>query len=76
MSYKSDQACRRLSTYIADDIRSPVIALQNADPISVLFDGATDNTTIEVEVVFVRYVSDGEPKSAFLSLQEAHHAHA
>ncbi|KAM3850348.1 zinc finger protein 862-like [Diretmus argenteus] len=76
-SYKSDQACRRLTPYIADTIRQSIVtSLRNSTAISILFDGATDNSVQEVEVVYARYVNNGEPKTVFFSLQPVKHAHA
>ena len=76
-SYKSDQACRRLAQHISDEIREPIArALREATVISVMFDGATDKSTEEVEVVYVRYLKDGEPQTRYLSLQPLQHAHA
>ena len=44
--------------------------------ISILFDGATDASVTEAEVVFIRCVKDGVPITSFLSLEGVKHAHA
>lgn len=77
LSYRSDQACRRLCKVIADDIREPLIeSVRSADAISLMFDGATDASITEVEIVYVRYVENGLPVTTYLSLQSVAHAHA
>ena len=77
LNYRSDQACRRLMIPISEVIREPILeSIREADAISVLFDGATDASVTEVEVVFVRYVKDGTPTTSYLSLQGVQHANA
>ena len=68
----------RLATFVVEDIREPILQeIRNARVISVMFDGATDNSISEVEVVYVRYLTAaGKPKTSFLSLQPLEHAHA
>ena len=76
-SYRSDQACRRLALHISNDIREPILrSLRDARMMSVFFDGATDKSTEEVEVVYVRFLTDGQPHTRYLSLQPLQHAHA
>ncbi|KAJ4948497.1 hypothetical protein JOQ06_020031 [Pogonophryne albipinna] len=76
-SYRTDQACRRFTPHIVENIRHSVnTSLRNITAIFILFDGATDNSVQEVAVVYVRYVTNGEPKTVFFSLQPVKHAHA
>ena len=66
-----------MSIHIADDIRQPILdAIRDAHMFSVLFDGATDKSVTEVEVIYIRLLSQGQPKTFFLSLQPVEHAHA
>ncbi|KAJ8022231.1 hypothetical protein HOLleu_39653 [Holothuria leucospilota] len=63
--------------YIVDDIREPLKdASNNARVFSVIYDGATDASVTEVEIVYCRYVRDGKPLNCFVNLHEVEHAHA
>ena len=76
-SYNTDQACRRLSVDITDVIRSDILQkIRETDVISVMFDGATDISTTEVELVYVRLLVDGHPENYYLALKNIEHAHA
>ncbi|XP_052778454.1 zinc finger protein 862-like [Mya arenaria] len=76
-SYQSDKACSRFGGYIAQAVREPIqAALQEAKSISVMFDGATDCSVSEVEIIYCRLVKDGVPREYFVGLQELEHAHS
>ncbi|KAJ8026207.1 hypothetical protein HOLleu_33990 [Holothuria leucospilota] len=76
-SYRTNTACRRFTQYIVDDIREPLKdAINNARVFSVIYDGATDASVTEVEIVYCRYVRDGKPLNCFVNLHEVEHAHA
>ena len=42
----------------------------------IVFDGATDHSVSEVEIVYCRYVKDGEPCDVFIGIEGLEHAHA
>lgn len=64
----------RLTDYVAEDIRQFLIkSLCNAR--YLLCDGCTVKSTQEVEIVYVRYVDQGEPKQVYLSLPPVQYAH-
>ena len=44
--------------------------------ITIIFDGATDTSVIETEIIYVRLLDNGLPKNYFLALKEVHHANA
>lgn len=41
-----------------------------------MFDGATDCSVSEVEIVYCRVLKNGEPKEFFIELEDLEHAHA
>lgn len=76
-SYHTDKGCARFGTYIADAIREPIQdALRNAKSIAIMFDGATDCSVSEVEIIYCRVVKDGLPTDFFISLEDLEHAHS
>ncbi len=42
----------------------------------MLYDGATDSSITEVEIVYIRFLQHGSPKDVLVGLQELEHAHA
>ena len=42
----------------------------------LMFDGATDTSVLEVELVYVRYVINGQARNQYLRCQPLDHAHA
>jgi hypothetical protein len=52
-SYQTDKACARFVPHIAEFIRQGVReSLSNAKALSIMFDGATDSSVSEVEIVY------------------------
>lgn len=41
-----------------------------------MFDGATDCSVSEVEIVYCCVLKNGEPKEFFIGLEDLEHAHA
>jgi hypothetical protein len=77
LSYSSDMACRRFTEYIVKAIREPILrAIADADILSIMFDGATDCSISEVEIIYCRFLERGEPRDVFVSLEDIEHAHA
>nr|XP_057918161.1 zinc finger protein 862 [Doryrhamphus excisus] len=75
--YTSDNACRRFIPFIFETLKKPQLQnIQNARVISVLADGSTDKSTVEQELVYIRYILDGEPVSQFLSIEEVNNGNA
>lgn len=57
---KSDKACARFAPYIAESIRDDILeSLRDARALSVMFDGATDCSVSEVEIVYSRVLKNG-----------------
>ena len=76
-SYATDQACRRFIPYIADEVREEVKqSLETANVFSVLYDGATDCSVSEVEIVYARTATRGIVEEKFIGLQDIKHANA
>ena len=76
-SYCNDQACRRLTPFLDEPIRDEILAeIADAPILSVLFDGATDVSVTEVEIIYVRIVKNGEVKEYFCGLGNLEHANA
>ncbi len=67
----------RIATYIADQIRDDLKEkVRNARVISICYDGATDCSVTEVEMVYVRLLDNGMPRSFYLKIVDVEHAHA
>jgi hypothetical protein len=76
-SYRCDQACRRFMEYIYDDIQDKTITfIKNARVFSVMFDGATDVSVSENEIIYARVVEKGIPQNVFVQIGAVEHAHA
>lgn len=41
-----------------------------------MYDGATDTSVSEIEIIYVRLLQDGNPKDYFMGLVDREHAHA
>lgn len=76
-SYRTDQACRRFIEYIYDDIQTESrCLLTNARVLSIMFDGATDVSVSENEIVYARVVEQGVPRNVYVKINSVAHAHA
>ncbi|XP_013383761.1 zinc finger protein 862-like [Lingula anatina] len=65
------------TSFIAAAVNEPIQkALSEAKALSIIFDGATDTSVAEVEIVYCRIVVDGRPKEYFVGLQDLQHAHS
>ena len=75
--YGTDQACRRFMKYIFDDIHEQNRTLvKNSRVLSIMFDGATDVSISENEIVYARIVDKGVPRNIFVQITAVKHAHA
>ena len=76
-SYCNDQACRRFVPFLAEAVREKINeTISDAEVLTVLYDGATDASVGEVEIVYVRVIRAGEVKEFFCGLTDIEHAHA
>ena len=76
-SYQSDKACRRFIDYIHDDVAEPILQkIKDANVMSIMFDGSTDNSVTEIELVYIRILDHGEPRNYYLGIAACEHAHA
>ena len=67
----------RFAPFIAEDIREPIQEkIQNCKALSIMYDGATDCSVSEVEIIYVRLLENGYPKDYFVALQDLEHANA
>jgi hypothetical protein len=67
----------RFAPFIADAIRDPLREqIENCKALSIMYDGATDTSVSEVEIIYVRLLQDGYPKDYFMGLVDLEHAHA
>lgn len=67
----------RFAPYISDAIREPIREkIANCKALSIMYDGATDCSVSEVEIVYCRMLDNGYPKDFFVGLEELEHAHA
>ncbi len=78
ISYCSDQACRRIAIHIAEQLREEMMeGVRNAKFLSLCYDGATDVSVAELEVIYIRYLNThGTPVSNFMKIVDVEHAHA
>ena len=75
--YQNDNACRRFTKYLYNDVMSTTFnEITNCSMMGIMFDGATDKSVCEVELVYVRYVIDGQARNQYLRCQPIEHAHA
>lgn len=51
-------------------------AVRDSHVYSVMFDGATDCSVSETEIVYCRYLKDGYPEESIIGLEDIEHAHA
>ena len=53
--YKTDHACRRFVEYIYDDVMRPTFGLlSTCQMMGIMFDGSTDKSVSEMELVYAR----------------------
>ncbi|XP_068756409.1 zinc finger protein 862-like [Montipora capricornis] len=73
----NDHACKEFCKHVSDTFRADVIdSLSTAKFISIIADGATDVSCLEEEIVYVRFVSGGAPKTCYVELAEVENAKA
>ena len=67
----------RLAVPICDVLRADTDnILQGARFIGICFDGSTDSSVHEVEVIFFTSLENGDPVTHYCSLEDVKHAHA
>ena len=77
ISYSTDMACRRFTAYIVKALREPIIqSIANVNVLSIMFDGATDSSVSEVEIIYCRFLEHGQPRDVLVGLTDIEHAHA
>ena len=68
---------RRFMEFIDKDIQAnPKTLLKETNVFSILFDGATDVSISENEIVYARIVEEGIPRNVFVNICAFEHAHA
>ena len=70
-TYMNDHACKEFCKHISDTFKADIRdSLGTAKFISIMADGATDVSCLEEEIVYVRFVSGGAPKTMYVGLEE------
>lgn len=70
-NYDNNHGAREFIAAIAETLQQDATEdIKRSPYISILADGSTDTTIKEQEIVYVRYISDGEAKTRFVSLEE------
>ena len=73
----NDHACKEFCKHISNTFRADLIdSLSIAKFIFIMADGATDGSCLEEEIVYVRFVSGGAPKTCYVELAEVESAKA
>ena len=73
----NDHTCKEFCNHISNTFRADFIdSLSTAKFISIMADGATDVSCLEAEIVYVRFVSGGAPKTCYVKLAEVESAKA
>jgi hypothetical protein len=76
-SYQTDMACRRFMKYIYTDIQNQNLkGLKDARVLSIMFDGATDIAVCENEIIYARFIDQGEVRNVYVGIKAVEHAHA
>jgi hypothetical protein len=76
-TYMNDKKCREFISVIAKMFIEDLGAeLKNANAYAILSDGSTDSSVIEEEIIFIRFVKNGQIYTRFMSLQAAPNAKA
>lgn len=76
LSYRTDKACGRFVEIIHKDIMQKTARfLSNARVISLMFDGATDFSIFENEIVYSRFVYNGIYKILLVKIQDVKITH-
>ncbi|CAC5420100.1 unnamed protein product [Mytilus coruscus] len=69
-SYQTDKACARFAPFIADAIRDPIKEkIENCKALSIMYDGATDVSISEVEIIYVRLLDDCNTSDFFIAFK-------
>ena len=70
-TYMNDHACKEFCKHISQTFKADLQdSLRAAKFISIMADGATDVSCLEEEIVYVRFVSSGAPKTIYVGLEE------
>ena len=69
-SYQSDQACRRFISFIHKELEEQLLKkIKEAKVMSFLFDGSTDTSSKEIELIYVRILDhNGSPTNLYFRL--------
>ena len=64
--YKTDNTCRRFVEYIYDDVMRPTFGLLGTcQMMGIMFDGATDKSVSEMELVYARAIINGRAHNMY-----------
>ena len=75
--YRSDKACRRFIGYIYEDVMTETLLyLQTCTMFGIMFDGATNKSVTEMELVYARLVVDGQVRNMYVCVRPLQDAHA
>ena len=67
----NDHTCKEFCKHISHTFKADLQdSLRAAKFISIMADGATDVSCLQEEIVFVRFVSSGAPKTMYVGLEE------
>ena len=76
-TYLNDHACRNFIGAMAHVHRLDTTSqIEKSRFLSVLSDGSTDNSVIEQELVYVRFLCNGKPQTKMVKIVDLKHAHA
>lgn len=76
-TYLNDHACRNFIGAMAHVHRLDTASqIEKSRFLSVLSDGSTDNSIIEQELVYVRFLCNGKPQTKMIKIVDVKHAHA
>jgi hypothetical protein len=63
--------------YIYTDIQNQNLKwLKDARVLSIMFDGATDTAVCENEIIYARFIDQGEVRNVYVGIKAVEHAHA
>lgn len=69
-NYLTSKAAARFIESISDSIKQDIVGdMLKASYLCVLADGSTDSSTVEQEVILVRYIQDGKPATKMVAVE-------
>lgn len=77
-NYRNSDSARTFISEIAKTLRHKfIINIHAANYFSILSDGSTDQSIVEQESIFIKFVGQtGVPETGFVDIVEIEHAHA